>query len=327
MRAGLIFLSASLVSVLVWLLPAHAGGQVKPVSPIASSTARASDIGASRTKGPASLSQVEELVAASVKVQRLDARTAAELTKITYDTADAIESIPVDCTSASAGCVFGDAGGDSAVVLFGDSHVRMWLPAIIPIATADHLKLIVIGRDGCPVVSPSISDRFGGCASVVTSAIKTIDRIKPAAIIMSERTTYAGVSSAAWRAALTKTIDDLRPSGAKVAIIGDIQALNSGDNSDLVTCLVNHPLAVQSCAVRNPNGAAPGQQKAEEEAASLARDVYINPIPWLCTRRVCSPIIGNNIAYWNAFHISVSYARHLSGVMGHALSPFLTGAT
>ncbi len=320
-RAGSILLGASLVALLVWLVPVQAASRVTR-GPSSAASIAASEAAASRVRTSPSLNQVEKLVAASVKVQRLNAHTSAELSTIASDNADAIESMPVDCSSATHGCVFGDARSDVAVVLFGDSHARMWLPAIIPVATADHLKLIVIGRDGCPLVAPLISRRFGSCASVVAHDVKVNDGLKPAAVIISERTSYTDVNAAQWQAGLTETIDGLRPSGARIAMIGDIQVFSS----NLLLCLAFHPSAVQDCAVSNPNGADPGQEHAEERATSLAHDLYVDPNPWLCTRRSCSPVIGDNIVYWDAFHVSVNYAIYLTGVMGKALSRFLSTA-
>lgn len=325
-RAGAILLGASLIALFVWLVPFHAASSVAHVPTSASSTTTTFETAASLIRKSASLNQVEKLVAASVKIQRLNAQMSAELSRIYYDNVDAVDGIPIDCTSATNGCVFGDARSDVAVVLFGDSHARMWLPAIIPIATADHLKLIVIGRTGCSLAIHRISRMFGGCASVIANDIKVIDGIRPAAIIMSDRTSYTGVTHAQWQAGLTETIDDLRLSEAKVAMIGDIQVFNSGMASDLLECLAVHPTVVQDCAVSNPNGAAPGQEQAEERATSLAHDLYINPTPWLCTRQTCSPVIGDNIVYWDAAHVSVKYAAYLSGVMGSALSKFLGAA-
>lgn len=324
-RASLVVLGASLVLVLIWFVPLHAAAN--PSNGHTPPTSQLSDVAASRSAKPASLAQVEELVGASVKVQRLDKHTYAQLSTIFYDNADIIESIPVDCTSATTGCVFGDTASHRVAVLFGDSHARMWLPAIIPIATADHLKLIVIGKDGCPVVAPSVPGRFGDCASVITHAIAVIDRLRPAAVIMADRTTYRNVSSTTWREGLSTTIGDLRQSGASVAVIGDIQVFNAGTVSDLLECLVDHAKAVQRCAVRNPNRAAPGHEAAEQAAASSAHDTYVNPNPWLCTHLACSPVIGNNIVYWDSFHITVNYATYLSGVMGAALGKFLHAAS
>jgi SGNH domain (fused to AT3 domains) len=325
-RAGAILLGASLLALLVWLVPFQGASPATPASSSTTSTTTASEVAAARLRRSATLEHIEQLVAASVTVHHLTAQTSHDISIIGYDNADAIDSMPVDCAPATSGCVFGDATSGDVVVLFGDSHARMWLPAITPIATVDHLRLIVVGRNGCPLVAPGLSPRFGGCASVIRRDIRIIDAVKPAAIILADRTTYAGLSAAKWQAGLTATIDGLRPSGARIAVIGDIQVFDPGDVSNLLECLSVHPNAVQDCAVTDPNRAAPGHELEEARATALAHDLYVNPTPWLCTHRACSPIIGNNIVYWDAFHVSVNYAAYLAGVMASALRPFLNAA-
>lgn len=322
-RAGVILLGTSLVVVLVWFLPFHAAG-ARPRTGGSSTTSTAK--GSGPRSRPASLSQVEGVVDASVRIERLTSETTAQLSKVAIVNLAAMEAIPLVCPSPETGCVFGDKRSRDLVVLFGDSHARMWLPAITPIVDSDHLKLVVIGRLGCALAIHRISRTFGGCASDVASDIRIINHMRPAAIILADRTSYSGVTDAQWQAGMTETIDDLRPSGAKIALIGDIQVFNAGMVSYFLECLAGHLSTLQACAVPNPNRAAPGHEHAEERAASLAHALYINTNPWLCAPHRCSPVIGNDIAYWDAFHLSVRYATYLSGVMGSALSPFLRSA-
>jgi hypothetical protein len=72
--------------------------------------------------------------------------------------------------------------------------------------------------------------------------------------------------------------------------------------------------------VNNPNPKEKGLEAAELAAAKAAKSTYINPTSWLCTTKRCSPVIGNYIAYWGADHVSVTYSRYLSTVMGTALT-------
>jgi hypothetical protein len=53
---------------------------------------------------------------------------------------------------------------------------------------------------------------------------------------------------------------------------------------------------------------------------------YVNPQPWLCTSKKCSPVIGSYVAYWDSFHITVPYAAYLTGVLGTALTSTLKSA-
>ncbi len=318
-RAGAVLLGSTLVALFVWLVPLHAASSAGNPPPT--------------TDGPggslthfATTAQVRQLVAASVRVQRLSAHATRELGTIYLDNVSALDAIPISCASAMSGCVFGDTRSHEDVVLFGDSHARMWLPAIEPIARAEHLKLIVIGRNGCPLAVHRISRLFGGCASVVDTDIQVINHLAPAAVILADRTTYPGATATQWQAGLTDTIDRLRPSRARIAVIGDIQVFNAGVVSELLQCLSAHATAVQDCSVPNPNVAAPGQEQAERRATALAGDLYVDPTPWLCTASACSPVIGGNIVYWDAFHVSWEYSAYLSGVMGRALGPFLAAA-
>lgn len=330
-RKGLItpgawVLGAALAASLSWVVAAQWGGAAPAVtSP--GTTVATTPVGVASDPAPAAtLAQVEGVVAASVRVDSMDRRTMSQLSRVTEDRADVIDSLPINCPGIAPHCVFGDATSHNVVVLFGDSHARMWLPAIIPVARADHLKVVVVGRDGCPLVAPGVASHFGSCGAVITRDVATIDAMRPAAIILSDRTTYGGISDAQWQAGLSRTIADLATSRAHVAVIGDIQVFDAGQTSYLLSCLVNHPHSVQACDVPNPNPAAPGHETAEVAAAAGAGDLYVNPTPWLCTPTTCSPVIGGNIVYWDAFHITAKYATYLSGVMGGALGPFLTSA-
>jgi SGNH domain-containing protein len=265
------------------------------------------------SKKPGTLQQVKTLVRASVKIQSLSSAVQAALPSAGTDNAGIVYDIPSNCEIATQ-CVYGDASASQSVVLYGDSHAEMWLPAILPLLTADKLKLVFIGQRGCPVVLITTPDRFTGCAAPRLIDLSVINAIKPLAVILANRTSY-GFTRAEWQAGMTATLSALAPSLAKIVVIGDIQVFNAS----VPVCLTANPSSVQKCAVSNPNTKLPGQQAAERAAARAAGASYINPIPWLCTTARCSPVIGSDIAYWDAYHLSVTYAKYLARVMGVAL--------
>ena len=47
-------------------------------------------------------------------------------------------------------CTLGDVTGTHLMVLYGDSHALMWIPAFDAIAKAEHWRLVVLGKLGCP---------------------------------------------------------------------------------------------------------------------------------------------------------------------------------
>jgi SGNH domain (fused to AT3 domains) len=269
------------------------------------------------TQKPGSLKQVKAIVSASVKIHRLTSAMQAALPADVHDMASDVYHIPQSCDTPTE-CVYGDPSATESVVLYGDSHAEMWLPAIDPIVTSDQLKLIFIGQRGCPVADVTAADRFGACEPARMTDISVINEIEPIAVILANRTTY-GFTPAEWQAGMATTLSALSTSGARLAIIGDIQVFNAS----VPLCLAANPTTIQRCSVANPNPRQPGQQAAEESAASAVGALYVNPIPWLCTARRCSPVVGSDIAYWDAFHVTVTYSSYLARVMAAALEPIL----
>jgi hypothetical protein len=269
---------------------------------------------------PGTPTEINTMVTESIHVQQLSPSQIKGLPYAGYQNADVVYDIPGLC-ELSTKCVFGDTTSHHTLVLIGDSHARMWLPALIEIATTDKFKIVVLGRDGCPLVSYVLST-FADCAGVMSSAIKAINNIKPNVVIVSNRTSWLeNITMKSWQSAMTTSLRAIDASGAKVAVIGDDTAFNS----DLIDCLSRYPTHVQKCSSANPDPAKMGHQAAESAAAAAVNDVYVNPLPWLCTTSTCSPVIGQYFAYWDNTHISIKYSRFLSGVLATALQKTLAG--
>jgi SGNH domain (fused to AT3 domains) len=271
---------------------------------------------------PGTAAQVRALVRESSRIESLSTAAAAQLPTALSDNASTVYGIPDSCASATS-CVYGDRAASTSIVLYGDSHARMWLGSIIPFALREHLKLILVGHDSCPVVTLDIrSSIFASCNSFRAAAVATIDQIRPVAVLLADRTTDQGISSSQWRRGMSATLSALHESGARLVVIGDIQVFNAS----LPDCLAGNLNHVQTCSVSNPNPQQPGEERAERAAATAAHVAYIDPTPWLCTPTSCSPVIGPYVAYWNSDHVAVTYSIYLSGVMGTALRSCI-GAT
>ena len=215
----------------------------------------------------------------------------------------------------------------------GDSHAQMWIPALNRIGTSKHLKIILLYLAQCPAAYLAVwstykNTAYPQCSVSRTNWIAELNALHPKAILLAERTygIYSLASSgtqtftdAQWTAGLETTITDLKPSKAKIAVIGDIQTFNTSPP----VCLTAYTTAVQNCAVPNPNTTKVNHAGAEQAAAKAEGVLFVNPVPWLCTAKSCSPVIGTFIAYYNQFHISCMYAAYLSGVLSTALKSVL----
>jgi SGNH domain (fused to AT3 domains) len=262
--------------------------------------------------------QVKEAVAASVLITRLTAAQESTLSALGSDNAGHRYQLPNLC-GLTVQCAFGDTTSARVVVLYGDSHARMWLSAIIPAAKVDKVKLEIVGEDGCPIVDLNWSGLLAHCNPDRPKFVAAINALHPYAVVLSNRTSFPGITSATWEQGLEATIASLGPSKAKVAIIGDLQVISKNPPQ----CLAAYPTSVQRCTEANPNHQQPGQERAEAQAAKATKSLYVNPQPWLCTKAKCVPVIGKYFAYWDSYHVSVTYAAYLSSVMGAALKPVL----
>lgn len=284
------------------------------------------------TPPPGTPSQVAQLVKASQHLQRLPKALIPPLAGLASDSPEvAYPETKSGCGTTNL-CVFGDASGTQTMVLFGDSHAEMWLSAVIPFATSHHLRLVLLDTFSCPVATVTVwlstthSD-FTACNADRQRDVDYIDQLQPKLLVLAERT--AGVmrapgkyfSGATWEAGLTTTLDALRPSGSTIVVVGD----NVAQDRAVPPCLAAYASELSHCSVPNPNDKSGrvSLAPAERAAASKAHVWFVNPVPWLCAAR-CAPVIGRFVAYWDAFHLTNTYATYLSRVMGARLSVILS---
>ncbi len=58
-------------------------------------------------------------------------------------------------------CTLGDTGGAGLMVVYGDSHALMWTPAFEAFARSEHLRLVVLGKLGCPAALVTVLQPAG----------------------------------------------------------------------------------------------------------------------------------------------------------------------
>jgi hypothetical protein len=280
---------------------------------------------------PGTTSQVKALVTASHRIKVLPKGLTPSLSNAVNDAPEVIyPSTRVGCGSLTQ-CVFGDTTSATSLVLFGDSHAEMWLSAVIPWALSQHVKLIVLTIDGCPVADVDVwlshaQGYYTACTADRARDIAMIVGLKPAYVVVSERTSHlkssptAYFSNAQWQAGLASSLSQLKASGARLAVIGDTTVLDSPPP----VCLASSPTNVQRCSNASPNPRLVDKNHltAQRAAATAEGAALIDPVPWLCTT-TCSPVIGDMVVYRDAYHVSNTYVTYLSKVLGAALSTAL----
>jgi peptidoglycan/LPS O-acetylase OafA/YrhL len=222
-------------------------------------------------------------------------------------------------------CVFGDVASSTTVVLFGDSHATMWFPAFDEIANARHWRLVVWTKAACPPVdisifNPDTDSEYTSCDQWRAQELARIRALRPALVVLGTAPNYNSLyevtqDGPAWMAGLTKTIDMLRQSGARVLVMGPVES----PDWNVPDCLSAHPADVGACAVTpKETHAGPGLVGydnagliAEQGVVRRAGGSFVDVKGWFCAPGSCPVVIGNRVVFFDNSHITVQYAEYL----------------
>ncbi|MBI4882481.1 MAG: hypothetical protein HY826_00335 [Actinobacteria bacterium] len=220
------------------------------------------------------------------------------------------------------GCEFGDTTSDVVVVVTGDSHVAAWFGAFDEAGKANHWKIVMVTKRGCPTadvevysaVNRDVLDApYPECDTWRANAVQYITDLHADLVVfpMLTRRGVVGYSGAGavreWGKGLGRTLDAVGASGAKLLVIGDTPKTN-GDNVPL--CVSAHPLDIAPCGNTRSNAVLDERLAELAEAAPAHHATYVDPSNWFCTETFCPAVIANLVVYRDDSHLTDSYARY-----------------
>ena len=220
-------------------------------------------------------------------------------------------------------CVLGDPNGKHTMVLFGDSHVIMWLQPLEHLAKAHSWRIIPVEKASCfPLNATQWRDdkarAYTECDAWRSSAYTTIAKLKPDRIIISGLAPPALVDPTTGRPAHGAAKERLFDNGVRssltklhalaphIDVIGATPQLarTSGD------CLGTRSATMASCA-RPVANTITRLNRDWQTAAAAHGAKFIDPVPWLCANHLCPIVVGNVIVYRDTNHITRTFADTL----------------
>jgi len=211
-------------------------------------------------------------------------------------------------TASSAVCELGDTTARRRLVVLGDSHAAMWMPAFVRFAVRYHWRLVPLIKTGCV---PSVM-RTGNCATWYGWALGQVRRLHPRAVVLSQYWSAWGQGGVA---AVARELRDLAPLAHRVAVVEDPPARSRA----ALDCLLAPGATLGSCAFGvTPDEAA--AYSAVRSEALAARAGYVGTLPWFCARALCPTVVGTIITYRDKTHITVTYARLLARPLADELA-------
>ena len=274
-------------------------------------------------------SSIQRLV---MKGQALKIATTSVIQQLNHASTASFESYDPGCVTFSGSCTFGNPNGTKSIALFGDSHAQQWLPAFV--VAFPNVKIMMHWFPECPAATlplwtPATHAYSPKCMAWRQKTIRQLNRDHNNVIVLFEQTGHSYTSPTAlttdaqWKQGLAITIARLRPSHSRIVVMGD----NPFFVENPTTCLSKHLRSIWQCTVtlRSVSRAFKNHAAAEQQAATALGIPYVVTAPWFCTPNgKCPVVVGNNVTYTDASHVTVAYAKFLGPVVRGQFKKFLS---
>jgi peptidoglycan/LPS O-acetylase OafA/YrhL len=277
--------------------------------------------------------QVQSAVAASEGLQAVPANLTPSLGEAPVDKPEVFVN---GCVRSWRGvgheeCASGEVGSATTVVTVGDSHAAMWQPALEGIAAQRHWRLETMAKVLCPLLdlpvqSPYLGREYTECAQWRGQILDRLRAERPALIVLDMVRRYTPdygftVYGREWLSALTRTVAELRRTGAVVLVLGPVP----DPRSTVPTCLSEHLEVATACAPDRTAAVDDAGVAAEAAATARAGGQYADVTEWFCTTARCPVIVGNLLVYRDDNHLTIDYAQYLAPVLAAVIDEAMAG--
>jgi hypothetical protein len=228
-------------------------------------------------------------------------------------------------------CATGDTASSTTVALVGDSHAATWNPAFQQIGAQRPWRMELLAKEGCPLMDVPLTNQlfsrlvehFRKCEQWRGQIMARLRAEHPRLIVVSEWRGYRGGNDAGWLSgftpydpvwidSLTRLVQQLRGTGAKVLVLGPIP----DPQSAVPVCLSAHLDDATACSPRRSTAVNQPGIAAESAATKAARGQYTDLTELFCTAERCPVIVGNTLVYFDWEHLTLEYSRLLAPVIG-----------
>jgi hypothetical protein len=302
-----------------------------PTRSVLPAVAAAAGTDASGNQADPVIAAVEQAARAVTAGKRVPADLTPPLALLGEDAFGLGGCITPNGSSTVLRCVVGDQGASRSMLLFGDSHAAMWLPALDAIGKREHWAVTYIVKNGCSAMKVHLwfpnTGVLRDCDAWRDKALATI-KTDSAQVIVLASLMYSNYADDAgrhtpvpavlqtWSAGVEATTSELVSPTRRVVVIGDPLPMASLP----VDCLSRPGATLRDCSVPLTGDLHYTLSEATREAARANQAAYIDVNPWFCADQVCPEVINGTIVFRDLGHVTRSYIATLSGVLQTALA-------
>jgi hypothetical protein len=209
-------------------------------------------------------------------------------------------------------CIYGKRKSSTSVVVFGDSKVMQFFPALDRVAQRRGWRLVGLMRAGCPPMQVKYARR---CDTWRRRSLRRLDRIDPALVITGSGTAYQVVrggkrlsrtrSAPFLRRAYVRTLKRFTRNGTRVAVV----ITPPRAPRDPITCVQRNRERLDACAFERGREPYRTYVAKAARAARAARTVDVNHVA--CPGGVCPAVIDDILVQRDRVHMTATFVRTL----------------
>ena len=226
-------------------------------------------------------------------------------------------------------CTFGDRRSRTTIVLAGNSHAGQWLPTLQVLAKAHGWRIRTHVASQCSLLktdqafpSPGNARR---CNAWVRRTTNAVLRERPALVVISNRLDLPAAghemasSGPAYAEGFRQVVDTWRKGGLKVLSIRDTPA----PPFRIPDCLSQHGLYSPRC-----NGSLEDWKAMDPSGSVIAAmaDPNVRQLDLtshICADGTCTGVTGGIITWFDASHLTATYARTLAPYLEQPLTELI----
>ena len=229
-------------------------------------------------------------------------------------------------------CPHGDSESNRTIVLLGNSHARMWIPAFDKFAAADGYRTYYLVKPNCAAPLVDVGELVPGaplwqeCTDFRSWALDQIDTLHPDLVVVSTSGLNPVFYDDAGQVVPPENHDATTLQGyadlfARLSVEADRTVLirdvpKSEEEPD--TCLTSGHPDLGDCLFKPMTDPAHAADLSVQ-AADTAGVKVVDPTPWVCWENRCPDVIGDMLPYRDRGHLSTVYAAYLSEELARAI--------
>lgn len=235
-------------------------------------------------------------------------------------------------------CSFGDRDSEVHIVLLGDSHALMWVPAMRRAAEREGWRLTTLMRGGCQPVLRTRNigqfrmDRGASCRRWRENALRWLNKAKPTLIVMAHSDRYRLVDdrgkrirgpelAEVWGSGMARTLA-VMPEESEVLVLGDAPR----NDASPPNCLLKDRSDLSACSTPREPVDVRLNEAAMREAALAAGAQHRTLFDAVCTYDPCPIVHGDVMLYRDAAHLTRTFSELITPSMQALLRETLAAA-